>query len=159
VTDADLADRLARQETAEDVRNLAAAYAEACDTKDVDGLRALLAPDVVLSMRDQSWNGIDDVVSLYAAAWEASADRSRHFVTNVATRLLEADRAEATSYCLYFTTHDGRSMVGWAAYRDTFVRHDGRLVFLSRHIDIDVLADLDEGWAKQLAGPPTTVPS
>jgi uncharacterized protein (TIGR02246 family) len=159
VTDADLADRIARQETAEEVRNLAAAYADACDAKDLEALRGILAPDVVVSVPGRSWRGTDDVVSFYATAWAASPDRSRHFMTNVATRSLEVDRAEATSYFLYVTTQDGRSMVGWGAYRDTFVRRDGRLVFQSKHIDMDLLADLDEGWAKQFTGPPGTVPS
>jgi len=146
----DLERRLARLETAEEVRGLAAAYALACDRKDLERMRAILAPDVVVSVPGQAWTGVEEALGFFAAAWEANPTPSRHFMTNVAMRKLEPDRAEATSYFLYVSAFGEASQIGWGTYDDTFVRHDGRLVFHTKHIDMDLLVDLDDGWAVAL---------
>ena len=146
----DLSERVARLETAEEVRGLAAAYAAACDAKDVDAIHAIVAPDIVVSVPGQDWSGVEAAIGFYAAAWEVSPAPSRHFMTNIATTLLERDRAEATSYFLYLSASGGRSQVGWGTYHDTFTRVGGRLVFRTKHIDMDLLVDLDSGWAEEL---------
>ena len=142
----DLGERIAALETAEDVRRLAAAYAAACDAKDLDAIRAITAPDFVVSVPGQAWSGIEEAVGFYAAAWAGSDAPSRHFMTNIATTSLTGDGAEATSYFFYVTVLGDRSQVGWGTYHDTFVRRDGRLVFSAKHIEMDLLANLDEGW-------------
>jgi ketosteroid isomerase-like protein len=147
---ATLEERVARLETAEEVRNLAAAYGRACDHHDLDAIRKMFHPDAVLSVPGQSWSGADDVVGFYRGAWGDQPSPSRHFMAGVATSNLEADRAESTSYFSYVTTVDGQSNVGWGEYRDTFVRHDGRMVFGSKHIEMDLLVDVNDGWAKEL---------
>lgn len=149
--DEDLTRRIERLETAEDVRALAAAYADACDANDLEALRAISAPDVVVSVPGMQWTGVEEVLGFYRAAWAGNSNPSRHFMTNIAMTSLEADRAEATSSFLYVTAVDGASKVGWGAYRDTFVRHDGKLVLQSKHIQMDLLVDLSEGWADALA--------
>jgi uncharacterized protein (TIGR02246 family) len=149
--DGNLADRIARLETAEEVRALCAAYADACDANDLEAVRAIMAPDVVLSVPGQEWSGTEEVLEFYRASWAANSNPSRHFMTNVAMRSLEPDRAEATSSFLYVSTIDGRSTIGWGAYRDTFTRIDGVLVFRSKHFDMDVMTSVEEGWAEGLA--------
>jgi uncharacterized protein (TIGR02246 family) len=148
--DGDLAHRIARLETAEEVRALVAAYADVCDANDLEGIRTIMAPDVVLSVPGQQWSGTDEVLEFYRASWAANSNPSRHFMTNVAMAVLEPDRAEATSSFLYLSTIDGRSTIGWGAYRDTFTRRDGVLVFQSKHFDMDVMTNIEEGWAEAL---------
>ena len=146
---ASIEERLARLETAEEVRTLEAEYAVAVDMNDVDRVLALCAPDIVLRVGDASWSGHDEVRQFFSDAWAANPNASRHFITNVATTRLEPDAAEATACFFYVTAIDGRSMVGWGWYADECVRRDGRLVFGSRRIHMDLLADLDSGWAEQ----------
>jgi uncharacterized protein (TIGR02246 family) len=149
--DGDLALRVARLETAEEVRALAAAYADACDANDLAAIEAITAPDVVLSVPGQEWRGTDEVLEFYRASWAANSSPSRHFMTNVAVTVREPDRAEATSSFLYVSSIDGQSTIGWGAYRDTFTRLGGTLVFQSKHFDMDVMTNLDEGWADAIA--------
>jgi uncharacterized protein (TIGR02246 family) len=150
MADDDLTLRIARLETAEEVRGLCAAYADACDANDLDAIRAIMAPDVVLSVPGQQWSGTDEVIEFYRASWEANSNPSRHFMTNVRMRVLEPDRAEATSSFLYVSTIGGGSTIGWGAYRDTFTRVDGALVFQSKHFDMDVMTSVEDGWAGAL---------
>ena len=148
--DAELVQRIARLETAEQVRALAAAYADACDANDLDAIRAITAPDVVVSVPGRQWTGVEEVLGFYRAAWGEHRNPSRHFMTNVAMTALEPDRAEATSSFLYVAAIDGASKVGWGSYRDTFTRVGGVLVLQSKHIEMDLLVDLDQGWAQAL---------
>ena len=54
---------------------------------------------------------------------------------------------EARAYFLYVTgTGVDESKIGWGSYRDTYVRHDGRLLLQSKHITMDLLVDAREGW-------------
>ena len=123
----------------------------ACDAQDLDAIRAIVTPDVVVSVPGQDWSGVEEAIGFYAAAWEASPAPSRHFMTNIAMTSLEPDRAEATSYFLYLSASGGQSRVGWGTYHDTFARVGGRLVFRTKHIDMDLLVDLDRGWAEELS--------
>ena len=68
-------------------------------------------------------------------------------------RRLEPDRVEATAYFLYVTSSgDDGSKIGWGSYRDTYVRHDGRLVVQAKHITMDLLVDAREGWGAAMRG-------
>jgi ketosteroid isomerase-like protein len=137
--------RLAQLETAEEVRALAAAYAAACDTNDLHGLRAIMAPDVVVTVGELRFAGHEEVAGFFRASWGEAGTPSRHFVTNVALHVLEPDRAEATASFLYLAGIGGRSVVGWGTYRDTFTRVDDVLVFQSKDIEMTI-TDLAEGW-------------
>src|SRR5215218_2481058 len=111
--DGDLALRVARLEVAEEVRALAAAYADACDANDLEAVKAIMVPDVVLSVPGQEWRGTEEVLEFYRASWAANSNPSRHFMTNVAVTVQQPDRAEATSSFLYVSSIDGQSTIGW----------------------------------------------
>jgi uncharacterized protein (TIGR02246 family) len=146
-----LEQRLARQEAAEEVRSLVSTYADACDAQDLDRLRSILAPDVELSVPGMSWSGVEAVLGFFRDAWSASPYPSRHFITNVAMRELDADRVASTAYFLYVTsTGDDGSKIGWGAYRDVHVRHDGVLRLQAKHIEMDLLVDVRDGWGAAL---------
>jgi hypothetical protein len=145
-------DRVARLETAEEVRGLLAAYAGACDRRDCDAVGAILHPDAVLTAAGQSWTGRDGVVAFFARHWSGDQPPQRHFITNIALGHVAADDADATSYFLHVTAAGDRSLIGWGCYRDTFARHDGVLLFRSKDIAMDLQVGLDEGWAGALTG-------
>jgi uncharacterized protein (TIGR02246 family) len=145
-------ERVARLETAEEVRGLLATYARACDRRDLDGVAAVLDPDAVLTAGDHSWLGRDEVVAFLRAQWSGDPAPQRHFISTIALDRVTPNDAEATSYFLHVTAAAGRSLIGWGSYRDTFVRHDGVLVFRTKDITMDVQVGLDEGWAAALMG-------
>jgi uncharacterized protein (TIGR02246 family) len=132
--------RLARMETAEDVRRLVAAYATACDAYDVDAVSRLLHPDIVLLVGDRSWRGRDEVARFFRQAWAGTVAPQRHFITNLAIDDLQPDGAEATSYFLHTTTPGECPLIGWGSYRDTFARHDGALFFVHKEITMEFQA-------------------
>jgi 3-phenylpropionate/cinnamic acid dioxygenase small subunit len=150
-TSLSLEERLARQEAAEEVRSLVTLYAEACDSQDLERLRSILAPDVELSVPGASWSGVEPVLGFFRDAWAASPYPSRHFITNVAMRELDADRVASTAYFLYVTTSgDDGSKIGWGSYRDRYMRHDGALRLHAKYMDMDLLVDVRDGWGAAL---------
>jgi uncharacterized protein (TIGR02246 family) len=154
---ATLEERVARQEAAEEVRALVAAYADACDAQDLPQLEAIFTPEITLSVPGAAWTGTQDVLGFYRDAWAASPHPSRHFITNVALRRIEPDYVEATSYFLYVSTDDqGASKIGWGSYHDCYVRHGGRMTLQSKHIAMDPIVDLRDGWAAAIKRPEVT---
>lgn len=143
------ADRLARLEVAEDIRNLVTAYAAAADAEDVAALAAIFAPGMVLTTAHRDCRGRDAVLDFFRVAFAAGPSPKRHFITNVAIDLSGAD-AVASSYFVYVTAKPGTPLIGWGRYRDTFARRDGRLVFIAKSIDVELEVDAREGWADAL---------
>ena len=140
-------ERLGRLEAAEETRALVAAYADACDAQDLSQIESIVAADVVVSVPGMAWTGVDAVLGFFRDNWAASPYPSRHFISNIAMRRLEPDRVEATAYFLYVTSSgDDESKIGWGSYRDTYVRHDGRLLLQTKHITMDLLVDARDGW-------------
>ena len=140
-------ERIGRLEAAEETRTLVAAYADACDAQDLSLMASILADDVVVSVPGARWTGTDAVLGFFRDNWSASPYPSRHFITNVAMRHLEPDLTESTAYFLYVTSSgDEESKVGWGSYRDTYARHDGRLLLQTKHITMDLLVDARDGW-------------
>jgi len=148
---AELERRVACQETAEDARTSVSRYAAACDTHDLGQIGTIFATDGVVSVRGDSWVGLDEVRRFYREAWAASPGPSRHFITNVAMSDLQPSRVDVTAYLLYVTaTADGSSQIGWGSYRDRYVRHGDRLVVQSKHIVLDLVVDVRDGWAEAM---------
>jgi ketosteroid isomerase-like protein len=132
-----LEERLACQETAEDVRRLLAAYAGACDTHDLAALAEILHPDVELIVAGQSWHGPRDVLDFFQGRWADAPRPQRHFLTNIALHHLEPASAEATAYFLHLTADGDRPLIGWGSYRDAFSRHEGALLLRTKEITMD----------------------
>ena len=143
-----LEERVARQEAAEEVRALVAAYAAACDAKDLQQLEAICCPEVVVSVPGASWTGLGEALGFFHDAWAASPAPSRPFITNVAFRRLEPDHVEGTASFLYVTAADqDTSKIGCGSYHDHYVRHGGRMALRSKHINMDLLVDVRDGWS------------
>jgi len=148
---AELERRVACQETAEEARTLVSRYASACDTHDLGQIGAMFATDAVVSVPGDSWIGLDEVRRFYREAWAASPGPSRHFITNVGMGDLQPSQVDVTAYLLYVTaTADGGSKIGWGSYRDRCVREGDRLVLQSKHIVLDLVVDIRDGWAEAM---------
>ena len=153
-TSAMLEERVARQEAAEEVRALVAAYAGACDAQDLHQLEAIFGPKITLSVPGATWTGTDEVLGFYRDAWAASPHPSRHFITNVALHRIEPDYVEATSYFLYISTDDREAAkIGWGSYHDCYGRDAGRMKMQSKHIAMDPIVDLRDGWGAAIRRP------
>jgi ketosteroid isomerase-like protein len=151
VTSASLDERIARQEAAEEVRALVSDYADACDAQDLAGIEAIVAPDIEVVVSRGTFTGLDAVLDFFRTAWAANPYPSRHFITNVAMRDLQADTVTATAYFLYVSSSGSdESKIGWGTYRDRYIRHDGRLRLQSKRIDMDLIVDVHEGWGTAL---------
>jgi hypothetical protein len=106
-----------------------------------------------LSVPGASWSGVETVLGFFRDAWSVSPYPSRHFITNVAMRELDADRVTSTAYFLYVTsTGDDGSKIGWGSYRDRYVRCGGALRLQAKHIEMDLLVDVRDGWGAALRG-------
>src|SRR5436190_14654320 len=93
--------RLARQETAEDVRSVFAAYARAVDAQDPQALRPVFAEDVVLTAGAASFAGLDAVIGFFSEYWSSYPAVRRHFVTNVDVSPRSSSGADATASFLF----------------------------------------------------------
>jgi hypothetical protein len=122
------ADRLARLESIEAIRQLVARYALATDSRDIDALVALFVDDVQVG-RDE--RGRD--------ALRAFFDRSLRevgvtilFVGNQVIDFDDADHARGVVYCHGEVQVDDRWVMQAIQYRDTYERRDGAWYFVRR---------------------------
>ncbi len=71
------------------------------DAQDVNGLRAIFAPEIMLTAGEQSFSGLDEVIGFLAGYSSSSLLIRRHLITNVAMADLSPTGAVATSHFLY----------------------------------------------------------
>ncbi len=148
----DIVHRLARLEAAEDARNLMAAYATACDAEDVLALSAIFAPDMVLETPHRRCEGREAVLDFYREAFATGASSKRHFVTNVIVDR-SGPQLVGRAYFIVVSADGDRPLVGWGHYRDTFAERDGRLVFVTKWIELELQVDARQGWAELMSRP------
>lgn len=119
---------LARLLAFEEIRQLAAHYAVAVDSRDLDALVALFVADVRVGRE-----------SFGREALRESFDNSLRAIgvtmLNVGTHaidLIDADHATGSVYC-HGQIHDGESWIHqMILYRDTYERRDGQWLFVRR---------------------------
>ncbi len=128
MTDDATADRLGRLEAYEAIRQLAARYAVAIDSRDLDTLVALFVPDVRVGSR-----------AIGRAALRASFDGSLRAigvsVLDVGTQVIDvvdADHATGTVYCTGEIQDGDRWIHQAIVYDDEYRRVDGTWCFVRR---------------------------
>jgi hypothetical protein len=143
----DLEARLDRLERIEAAKVATVRYARACDAKDVTLLRdEVFTPDVVLHVPGAEHRGATDVAAFFQAAFDAEPGTRRHFLTNSVAEVTDHGEVELDAYFLFFSA-DRESVLGWGAYRDVIVVHDGRGRIREKTIVLDVHTTIDGGWA------------
>ncbi|ORW21322.1 hypothetical protein AWC18_09935 [Mycolicibacter nonchromogenicus] len=126
----------------ESVRQTLADYTAATDRFDLHALAACFAPDGVLEFTgaDEPLVGAAAIETGLAAAM-SSRDSTRktptfvrHHLSSIRFGLVDADRAEVSSY---FAVHTDIGLDHWGRYRDVLVPANGVWLFAHRRISVD----------------------
>ena len=112
----------------EQIRQLAARYAVAVDSRDIDALVGLFVDDVRVG-RDA--HGREALAESFRASLGGIGVSMLHVGTHV-IELLDDDHASGSVYCLADVEEDGRMIRQAILYRDTYERRDGRWLFVRR---------------------------
>lgn len=112
----------------EEIRQLAAHYAVAVDSRDLDALVALFVEDVRVG---RDGRGRDALRASFDSSLRGIGVSMLHVGTH-AIDLLDADHANGSVYCLG-QIHDGEHWVNQSIlYRDTYERREGHWFFVRR---------------------------
>jgi ketosteroid isomerase-like protein len=139
ISAAEGADRLA-------IRELVDAYAHCADRRDAGGQKSLFTEDThfVVYMGGQG-SQPTQVLDGREALTPVFADLNRYQATmhfnGQSTVSLDGDRATGESYCiahhLFTEDGEGKLMIAWLRYGDTFVKRDGAWLFAERNLYVD----------------------
>lgn len=140
--------RLARLEVAEAARQASWRYAVAVDTSDFDMLADVFTEDAVLTTRQGSRQGREEILAYYRTALADPLGR-KHFMVNQAVTPVGSDVALMHSYFIYTFAGEDISTLGWGNYHDRVRVVDGVGRIEEKRISIDVHADSRVGWAGQ----------
>jgi len=135
----------------DEIRLLAARYAVAVDTRDLDTLVALFVPDVRVG-RDTT--GHEALRASFGASLSAIGVSILHVGTHVID-LVDDDHATGVQYSAGQVEEAGRWVHQSIVYRDTYERRDGRWLFVRR---IHELFHGVEAWANPLEQEPADWP-
>ncbi len=112
----------------EQIRQLAARYAVAVDSRDIDGLVALFVDDVRVGREER---GRDALAASFRVSLGAIGVSMLHVGTHVID-LVDDDHATGSVYCLADVEEDGRMIRQAILYRDTYERRADRWLFVRR---------------------------
>lgn len=144
---AGLRERLRRLEAVEAARDLVHEYAAAADSREVDRVLALFAPDAVLHSPRGVHTGHEQIAGSYATGWSLEPSRKRHFLTNVRLRQDPDGTVAATADFFHLGRGEGRSVLGWGRYDDRIDVSGPRPLFTGKRITLLMATDLATGWA------------
>jgi len=116
----------------EEIRQLAARYALAVDSRDLDALVELFIDDVRVGRDGVGRAALRD-------AFDASLRGIGISILNVGTHVIDlvhADAATGAVYCKGEIQHGDRWIHQAILYRDTYARRDGRWFFVRRRHDL-----------------------
>jgi len=134
----DLAARVDRLDSTEQIRQLAYRYAQALDSRDVTGLAALFVEDVTTHDgrvgREALAEWYDPVLRPYGITF--------HLVANHVIEFTDPDHATGTVYCRPEHEVDGEWIVMPMQYWDRYERRDGQWYFKSRSTHVFYAADV-----------------
>jgi ketosteroid isomerase-like protein len=144
-------DRLRALEDIEEIRNLKARYAAACDDNyNADAIAELFAEDAVW---DAGALGHAEGRVAIRKFFSRSAEFFPFAVHNVMNPIIEVDGDRATGqwYMLQPATLAKGNQAVWlaAVYHDEYVRIDGRWMFKRLRVTLHFLTPYEEGWAKK----------
>jgi uncharacterized protein (TIGR02246 family) len=144
-------DALARLIAHDEIRMLAARYAVAVDSRDLDALVGLFVPDVRVG-RDTT--GRDALRASFEQSLSAVGVTILHVGTHMID-LIDDDHATGVQYSAGQIEEDGRWIHQSIVYRDTYERRDGRWCFVRR---VHELFHGVEAWRNPLEQEPAEWP-
>jgi hypothetical protein len=130
------------------------AYARAVDEGDIEALRGLAVPNVLLTRSDGTKQGIEAFLDLYRAFAASPVQGSRHAITNVQAFPEPAGDVLALSYfqaAMFDPGAQTRLVIG--QYSDSMREVDGQLRFSHKRIRVERVVAIPAG-TEEYAGVP-----
>jgi SnoaL-like protein len=124
------------------------AYARAVDEGDIEALRALAMPDVLLTRSDGTKQGIEAFLDLYRAFAASPVQGSKHAITNVQAYPEPDGGVRALSYfqaIMFDPGEQTRLVIG--QYSDSLREVEGQLRFSHKRITIERVVAIPAGVA------------
>lgn len=120
-------------------------YQALVDAKDLDGLAAIIHPDVELTRQDGTTHGAEHFLDLYRRFAASDVDVAQHMSSNVVVKRLDGGLVGVDSCFIAITTHrSGGARIVWGRYHDTMVEHGGRWKIRAKRIRVVRTALLDQ---------------
>ena len=148
----ELAARLARVESYQAIQQLAARYALAVDSKDLDGIAELFVSDVNAG---RQWGVGRDAIKAFYRQAVSSFYRSMHLISGHVIEFTDPEHAHGVVYC----RAEHESGPNWGImvmnYKDDYEQEDGRWLFRRRRLQplytTDILErptgpNFNQGW-------------
>ena len=123
------AERIARIEDREAIRDLLATYCYRVAAGDVDGVVALFAVDCVVEVLGQRYEGEPGLRALYA---DSLPVEPKPFLHNLLLESLEAESASGRAVFEIRQVRDGRPETSVGCYADRYVKQAGVWRFQTR---------------------------
>ena len=122
------------------------AYARAVDQGDIEALRGLAVPDVLLTRSDGTKQGIEAFLDLYRAFAASAVQGSQHAIINVQAFPEPDGDVRALSYfqaTMFDPGAQTRLVVG--QYSDSLREVDGQLRFSHKRIKVERVVEIASG--------------
>jgi hypothetical protein len=133
----DVAELIAR----ESIRDLVARYNSTADSGRFDETVALFAPDAVMQIGDQRYQGIEAIRSIFTGTREQVTSHGggrpaywRHFTATLQIDLTSPTTARGRCYYAVVMAH---GLDHWGRYLDEYGEIDGRWLFTARRATTD----------------------
>ena len=127
-------------------QRLLTAYTRLVDAKDVDGLREIAHPDIVLvrSADDAPRAGREAFLDLYRDFTDSDVQQSQHMTTNLSVTDLGGGTLGVAACFLAITTHPDGARATWGRYNDEMAQREGQWVFTAKRIQVTRTALIGE---------------
>jgi hypothetical protein len=133
------------------------AYARAVDEGDIEALRGLAVPNVLLTRSGGTKQGIEAFLDLYRAFAASPVQGSRHAITNVQAFPEPAGDVLALSYfqaAMFDPGAQTRLVIG--QYSDSMREVDGQLRFSHKRIRVERVVAIPAGTEEYAGIPPVS---
>jgi ketosteroid isomerase-like protein len=138
------------------------AYARAVDEGDIEALRALALPDVLLTRSDGTKQGIEAFLDLYRAFAASPVQGSKHAITNV--QAFSEPDGDVRALCYFHATMfdpgaldrtwQTRLVIG--QYSDSLREVDGQLRLIHKRITVERVVAIPAGTQEYAGVPPVS---
>jgi hypothetical protein len=128
---------------------LLSAYARAVDEGDIETLRQLAVPDVLLTRADGTRQGIEAFLDLYRGFAACPVLGSKHAITNVQAVPEPDGSVRALAYfqaAMFDPGEQTRLVIG--QYSDSMREVDGQLRFIHKRITVERVVTIASGTAE-----------
>jgi hypothetical protein len=136
----ELAQRIDRLESREQIRNLVARYAVLIDSRDLDALVDLFVEDVRVTRETRGREVMKTLIDSLVRQFTTSV----HFVGAQTLEFLDDDHAEGVVYCKAEHEYGDEWIVMAIQYWDRYERRDGTWMFTGRQIQHWYATDMND---------------